>query len=74
MVERISPIASGHRRRGSSRGTEAARREREYLRQLASFMAAGGACPDSLGDLNFMEEPSMVVWIIRQIGCWIIGG
>ena len=38
-------------------------------RQLASFMAAGGACFDSLGDLNFMEEPSMVVWIIRQIGC-----
>ncbi len=29
---------------------------------------------DSLGDLNFMEEHLMVVWTIRQIGCWIIGG
>ena len=34
----------------------------------------GGACFDSLGDLNFMEEPLMVVWTIRRIGCWIIGG
>lgn len=29
---------------------------------------------DSLGDLNFMEEPLMVVWTIRRISCWIIGG
>jgi len=29
---------------------------------------------DSFGDLNFMEEPLMVVWTIRRIGCWIIGG
>jgi hypothetical protein len=29
---------------------------------------------DSLGDLNFIEKPPMVVWTIRQIGCWIIGG
>ena len=37
---------------------------------------AGGdrACFDSLGDLNFMEEPLIVVWTIRRIGCWIFGG
>jgi len=29
---------------------------------------------DSLGDLNFMEEPLMVVWTIRWISRWIIGG
>ena len=29
---------------------------------------------DSLGDLNFMEEPLMVVWTIRRISSWIIGG
>jgi len=29
---------------------------------------------DSLGDLNFMEKLPIVVWTIRQIGCWIIGG
>jgi hypothetical protein len=29
---------------------------------------------DSLGDPNFMEEPLMVVWTIRRISCWIIGG
>jgi hypothetical protein len=31
-------------------------------------------CFDSLGDLNFMEEHLIVIWTIRRIGCWIIGG
>ena len=29
---------------------------------------------DSLGDLNFMEKPLMVIWTIRRISSWIIGG
>jgi hypothetical protein len=41
--------------------------------QLASFVGGGG-CFDMLGDPNFMEEPLMVIWTIRRIGCWIIGG
>ena len=31
-------------------------------------------CFDSLGDLNFMEEHLIVIWTIRRVGCWIIGG
>ena len=31
-------------------------------------------CFGSLGDLNFMEELLIVVWTIRWIDCWIIGG
>jgi hypothetical protein len=59
----MRPIALGHRRRAQVEepASEAA--------GIGFFTAADGARLYSLGDLNFIEEPSMVVWIIRQIGC-----
>jgi hypothetical protein len=44
------------------------------LRWQAARQHLTPLCFDSLGDLNFMEELLMVVWTIRQIDCWIIGG
>jgi hypothetical protein len=32
------------------------------------------ACFDSLDDPNFMEELLIIVWTVRRIGCWIVGG
>ena len=44
------------------------------LRLVSGRLARAATRIDSLGDLNFMEEPLIVVWTIRRISSWIIGG
>ena len=57
----------------------AARHSPRPERTAATFASSSGRSAraatriDSLGDLNFMEEPLIVVWTIRRISSWIIG-